>query len=138
MSFTAPASAPAPAKILIKIKPKTLIDLHSYVTPQSKSSVVIGVLNQLVESIDSGLKKMIGDERKRNQFRLTQFRKAVATLQSAKVEITSGTQARQLDGIGKVSLIELTRFYELGHYQNSLLKRVKLTRKSQLLLTSQL
>lgn len=63
--------------------------------------LIIDVLGQLVEHIELAVKSTSGDEKKKNQFRLTQFRKALNTIRSSPVEITSGAQARDLPGIGK-------------------------------------
>jgi len=87
--------------------PLGMIDLKNYYN-ESKLSIkssgktlVIDVLGRLVEHTEDKIKQTTGEERKKHQFRSSQFRKAIATLQSHPFEIVSGAQAKQLDGIGK-------------------------------------
>ena len=84
-----------------------LIDLkHYYLQTKkghSKSSgktLIIEVLTKLVEHTENKMQHTTGEERKKNQIRSNQFKKAIVTLQTHAYEITSGTQAKKLDGIG--------------------------------------
>jgi DNA polymerase beta len=62
---------------------------------------VVDVMSQLVEHTQSLVSSSVGDERKKNQFRVNQFKKALNSLREFKGEITSGKQAQELPGIGK-------------------------------------
>lgn len=102
------------SKIKVSLKKKSpldhtgLIDLKLYYQssqkPQTKvsnKSLIINILSQLIEHTEEKIKMATGEERKKQQFRSTQFRKAVTSLQSHPFEITCGNDAKQLDGIGK-------------------------------------
>ncbi len=86
-----------------------LIDLKLYqIEKQAQSTkvikgktLIIDVLSQLVEHTRHLMETTTGDERKKQQFRVTQFSKAVERLREFSGDITSGAQAKQLDGIGK-------------------------------------
>ena len=116
-----PLSAPAPAvpaKVELKLKPRTStrsgvvsgeIDLRTYLTRVAGPSVdekkgkdkIINVLGQLVSHTEAKIQKMTGDEKKRNQFRATQFKKAISSLQAHPGEIASKAEAMKLPNIGK-------------------------------------
>jgi len=94
-------------KVVIKLKdPK--IDLRSYnvsLTERQQeltgNQLIIAVLSQLVEHTENIVKSSVGDEKKKNQFRVTQFKKALNAIKSSSFEITSGKHARELPGIGQ-------------------------------------
>lgn len=104
-------------KIAIKVKAKSpkavnsvgMIDLKLYhISKQSQSvkkitgkELVIDVMSQLVEHTQTIINSATAEERKKHQFRLGQFQKAIETMREYTGEITSGTQAKQLKGIGK-------------------------------------
>lgn len=94
-------------KLTITLKSPPKIDLRQYST-QSKSGegatgkqLILDVMSQLVEHVAEQIKNSSGKEKQKHQFRLTQFKKAIASIRAYPYEITSGTQARELDGIGK-------------------------------------
>lgn len=91
-------------KIAIKIKSSSQVDLRQYNTSSSQSSgknVILNVMSQLIEHTESLVNSSVGDEKKKNQFRVAQFKKAIGSLRSCPTEITSGKQAKELPGIGK-------------------------------------
>lgn len=99
----------ATPKIVIKMKPKTgptKKDLRSSSmvaspTPISPKQLIITVMTQLIDHTTDVIKGSIGEDKKRQQFRLTQFRKALASIKDCPTDITSGKQAMELPGIGK-------------------------------------
>lgn len=85
-----------------------LVDLRRYVRPEQTSEVpvrgkalIINLLQQLIQQTETQMKRNVGSERQKHQFRLSQFKKAVATLTETPGEITSGAQTKSLPGIGK-------------------------------------
>jgi len=78
-----------------------LVDLRSYQQGGNGGAKVLQVMGQLVEHTANLIQASVGEEKKKHQFRLTQFRKAISTLKGCSQEITSGRQARELPGIGK-------------------------------------
>jgi DNA polymerase beta len=110
----------APAKLPIKVKvhaPKSptfaltggLIDLKLYhINKMSQSTkkmtgkeLVIDVMSQLVEHTQTIINAATAEDRKKHQFRMGQFQKAIETMRESPGDITSGAQAKQLKGIGK-------------------------------------
>lgn len=83
------------------------IDLRSYRTHVSMGSqsngkeLIIDVMNQLIDHTETIIRNSVGENKKKNQFRLSQFKKAVSTIRSCPHEILSGHQAKELPGIGK-------------------------------------
>ena len=69
--------------------------------PLSGNELIIDVLGQLVSHTQSAIRSSIGSEKKKHQFRLAQFKKAVGSIKECSDAICSGQQARQLSGIGK-------------------------------------
>lgn len=94
-------------KLAIKIKPQPLIDLRLRGTQNATAQqstgkqLIIDVLSQLVEHTEKTVQNSVGEEKKKNQFRLGQFKKAISTIKSCPHEIMSGKQAKELPGIGK-------------------------------------
>ncbi len=91
-------------------EPKSgLIDLKLYhITKHAKAAkkippkeLIIQVLSQLVEHTELIINDSVGEERTKHQYRSAQFQKAIETIREFEGEITSGTQAKQLKGIGK-------------------------------------
>lgn len=86
-----------------------MIDLKLYhINKQSQfikkitgKELVIDVLSQLVEHTQSIINSATAEERKKHQFRSGQFQKAIETMREYQGEINSGSQAKQLKGIGK-------------------------------------
>lgn len=85
-----------------------LVDLRRFATHVPVSGVpvqgkvqIIRLLQQLIQQTETQMKRVVGSERQKHQFRLSQFKKAVATLIEVPGDITSGVQARGLPGIGK-------------------------------------
>lgn len=96
----------ATRKIVIRVQPPAKIDLRAYNThgvdsQSTGKQLIIDVLNQLIDQITQTVSVSTGDEKRKNQFRVTQFRKAITSLKECPDEITSGRQARELPGIGK-------------------------------------
>lgn len=87
--------------------PKSLIDLRQRdsltMAPQriSCKQKIVEVMTQLIEYTTAKYKNSTGKEKSSNQFRLNQFKKALASINDYPHDITSGEQAKQLDGIGK-------------------------------------
>jgi DNA polymerase beta len=81
----------------------TLIDLRQSQDnqPATGKQLIINVLGQLVEHTEKTISASIGEEKKKHQFRVTQFKKAISSLRSYRSQIRSGRQARELPGIGK-------------------------------------
>ena len=118
-----------PSKITLGLKPTIqstqstlscaqsteLIDLRLY-KPKgtSKKTLIIDVMNQLITHTDQKISLTTGDERKKNQFRVSQFRKAISSLQAYPLDITSGSQAKQLDGIGKGTADRIDEILKTG------------------------
>lgn len=94
-------------KITIRVKTADKIDLRDYnnlggsKAQSTGKQLIIDVLSQLIEHTDNIVKSSVGDEKKKNQFRVAQFKKALGSIKSYPDEISSGTQARELPGIGK-------------------------------------
>jgi DNA polymerase/3'-5' exonuclease PolX len=94
-------------KVVIRVKMPEKIDLRDYSTHSETNTqshgkqLIIDVLSQLIEHTDQIVKSSAGDDKKKNQFRVTQFKKALSSIKSYPDEITSGKQARELPGIGK-------------------------------------
>jgi DNA polymerase/3'-5' exonuclease PolX len=96
-------------KLVIRVRDPSKIDLRSYgsvvncVSPIQKSgkALVVDVLGQLLEHTESLIRTSSGDAKKKQQFRLSQFKKAINSLKSFEGDITSGRAARELPGIGK-------------------------------------
>lgn len=63
--------------------------------------LIVNVMSQLIDFTTDMIKASAGPDRKKHQFRLTQFKKALSSINSYPGEITSGADAKQLDGIGK-------------------------------------
>jgi DNA polymerase beta len=99
----------ATKKIVIRIKPvgpPAKIDLRNYGSSNqpdlsNKKQLIINVMTQLIEHTEAVIKSCIGEDKKKYQFKLTQFKKALSSIKSCPHEITSGTQAKELPGIGK-------------------------------------
>lgn len=97
--------APASFNVLMN----GLIDLKLYhINKMSQSNpnltgkeLVIDVMSQLVEHTQTIINAATAEERKKHQFRLGQFQKAIETLREYAGGITSGLEAKQLKGIGK-------------------------------------
>lgn len=83
------------------------IDLRSYETHTSIGSqsngkqLIIDVMSQLIDHTEAIIRNSVGEDKKKNQFRLTQFKKAISTIRSCPHDILSGRQAKELPGIGK-------------------------------------
>lgn len=89
-----------------KIKIKLKSEKESKLPSQESSSwigkdKIIKILNHLISYHEDNIKKTIGEEKKKHQFRSAQFKKAIITFRAYPNEILSGEQAHQLDGIGK-------------------------------------
>ena len=76
------------------------IDLRLQVSKSKLNADVIGVLEELIVVTEQGLKSKVGQDKKSNQFRLTQFKKAIESIKSCDFVITSGKQAKTLQGVG--------------------------------------
>uniref|UniRef100_A0A6C0BK46 DNA-directed DNA polymerase n=1 Tax=viral metagenome TaxID=1070528 RepID=A0A6C0BK46_9ZZZZ len=86
----------------------TKIDLRQYgtqkisETPQSHGKqLVIDVLSQLIDHTQQVKNSSTGEEKQKQGFRISQFKKAISSLKSFDGEITTGRQAKELPGIGK-------------------------------------
>jgi DNA polymerase beta len=97
-----------PPIVLVKSTSTDLIDLRNYLDSSQKSkpkvsgkSLIIQCLTQLIDQTENNINLTTGDKRKTDQFRSKQFRKALNSLQSYPFEITSGAQAKTLEGIGQ-------------------------------------
>ena len=94
-------------KIIVKLKQSTKVDLRTQQVSSeapvnmSPKQLILSVMSQLIEHVEAQIKSSAGEDKKKNQFRLTQFKKAFTSLQSYPGEIISGQQARELPGIGK-------------------------------------
>jgi DNA polymerase/3'-5' exonuclease PolX len=95
-------------KLVIKMKAPQKMDLRQYdahTAGMNSSStgkqLIIDVLSQLVDHVETVVKSSTGDEKRKNQFRVTQFKKALSSIRAYPDEITSGKQAKELPGIGK-------------------------------------
>lgn len=85
-----------------------LIDLKVYHQSTLKSNpnasgkkLIVDVMTKLINFTETKIKQATGDERKKHQFRSSQFRKAVAKINECPHDINSGNEAKKLDGIGK-------------------------------------
>jgi DNA polymerase beta len=67
----------------------------------SRNQLLIDVLSQLIEHTKRKFDLLVGSDKQRHQFRLNTFKKALNSVKSCPIEITSGTQAQTLEGIGK-------------------------------------
>jgi DNA polymerase beta len=90
-------------KRALKLKSQAKIDLRQrvIVTEVSGKQKIIDVMTQLIDHTTAKYKNSTGKEKSSNQFRLNQFKKALNSISDYPHEITSGEQAKQLDGIGK-------------------------------------
>lgn len=97
-------------KITITIKkPSTKIDLRQLASgmapqkqaPSTGKKLILEVMGRLIEHTEKQLKSTTGSERQKNSFRVSQFKKAMASIQASDREISSGKEARELAGIGK-------------------------------------
>ncbi len=83
-----------------------LIDLRDYhnklqiKNDKPNKTLIIDVMNNLVDYTEEIIKNTSGDEKKKNQFRVTQFRKAIVSLKTYPYDIVSGQEAKKLDNIG--------------------------------------
>ena len=90
-------------KIILRVQVPEKVDLRQNCS-ESKSSgkqLIIDVMGQLIEHTNNIIQSSAGDEKKKHQFRVSQFKKAISSIQASPDEITSGKQARELSGIGK-------------------------------------
>ena len=84
-----------------------LIDLKNYYmetktkSQSSGKTLIIEVLNQLVEHTEKKIDQNVGKHKNTNQFKVNQFKRAIGSLQSCEFDITSGNQAKKLNGIGQ-------------------------------------
>lgn len=87
---------------MIKLKPK--IDLRYYNNTKQQqlkgNNLIIDVLSKLIEQTNLLLLDSTDNDKKKNQFRVAQFKKAVASIKASQTEITNGQQAQALPGIG--------------------------------------
>jgi DNA polymerase beta len=91
-------------KVAIKLKKTDLRQYGSQCGLKSQATgkqLIIDVMGQLVEHVDNQVKQTVGEDKRKNQFRSTQFKKALSSLRAYEGDITSGRQAQQLPGIGK-------------------------------------
>lgn len=108
-------------KIVIKMKPKLVIKPKSSDTMEIKSNLIdlkvfnqmsknkgkpnkdliLEVLNKLIEHTEINIQNSSGDEKKKHLFRIGTFKKAVAGISASNLELTSGSMAKQIPGIGK-------------------------------------
>lgn len=95
-------------KIVVKVKQplnltheQILIDLRKHNQQTSGKQRIIDVMSQLVDHTQQLIENSSSEERKKHQFRSSQFKKAMISLRSCPFEITSGKQATSLPGIGK-------------------------------------
>lgn len=122
-------------KISIKLKQ---IDLRQYSKSNSNGGssdnkqLIIDILTQLVEYTEKIIGNSSGHDKQKNQFRLTQFKKAIQTIRSYDGEITSGQQARQLNGIGKGISDRIDEILTT-HTLSELSQQQKITSHNQLL-----
>jgi DNA polymerase beta len=101
-------------KLKVKIKsqfpipPPGMVDLRIVnARTQKKETVeypkkqrVINILNQLIDYTKLKIKSSAGDDRRKHGFRISQFKKAVNSLEQHQGEISSGAQAKKLKSIG--------------------------------------
>lgn len=64
-------------------------------------NVVIEVLSQLLVQTEKQIQQTRGKEREAHEYRLKSFKKAIASLKKYPKNITSGSEAAELEGIGK-------------------------------------
>jgi DNA polymerase beta len=107
-------------KISFKPKHECKIDLKQYGQNMMKSNhlrgkdLIVSVMNKLIEHTENAGLEMTGDEKRKNQFRLTQFKRAVASLRECQNEIHSGRQAKELPGIGKGIADRIDEIFKTG------------------------
>lgn len=95
-------------KLVLKLKSDKFIDIRSLLKvgkeegkEEGSNSKVIDVLIKLSDHITDLVKTTTGDEKKSNNFRLSQIKKAIKKIEESPITITSGKEAQTLDGIGK-------------------------------------
>ncbi|MEO0236815.1 MAG: nucleotidyltransferase domain-containing protein [candidate division WOR-3 bacterium] len=108
-------------KIPFKIKfvpPK--LDLRQYQqkvsfpSSESKRQMIIRVMEQLIDHTEKTIQQSTSEEKKKHQFRLSQFKKAIGSLRAYSGEITSGQQAKELPGIGNGIARRIDEILETG------------------------
>lgn len=99
ITFKKPMSSPLIAS--------NLIDLRVYRQTvgtdlgNGNKNHIIDVMIQLVAHTKKQIDQTTGSERRKQQFRVTQFNKAIANLRSFTGEVLNGQQAQEIPGIGK-------------------------------------
>lgn len=80
-----------------------LIDLRKYSgtnVEKTNKQKILELLQKLIDHTDQQVQASSGDDKGKNQHRLTTFKKAINSIQSYPSDITSGSQAKNIKGIG--------------------------------------
>ena len=95
-------------KRVVKIRQKPQVDLRNFSGKSERvegslcgKQLIVEVMDQLISHTTQQVNSLSGEDKKRHQFRLTQFKKALNSIKSYEGEINSGEEARKLNGVGK-------------------------------------
>ena len=96
------------------------IDIRNLIHTDSESEKLTGnqlickVFEQFIDYISAQVKMTTGDDKKKNNFRLTQTKKALAVIRTAPFPIINGKVAQQLDCVGKGTAERIDEIIKTG------------------------